>query len=137
MIDYTDFTRENYKIFQERDVDKVIQLFDWFRPEDLYFISFVLWIILPVVSLLYLSPIHYDILFLFGDNGITHYYLSPPIYLLIFVFIVPTIYLYIVNKFRKIHTSGYVGRKFYLALHSKIKKKYNPIKDKYLLNEDK
>ena len=137
MIDYHDFNKDTYKIFQERDVDKVIQLFEWFRPEDLYFISFVLWIILPIVSLLYLSPLRYDILFLFGNNGITGYYLNPVMYLLIFVILVPCLYLYIVNKFRKIHTSGYVGRKFYLALHCKIKRKFNPIKDKYLLNEDK
>jgi hypothetical protein len=130
-----DFNQE-YKIFQERDVDKVMSLFDWFRPEDLFFISFVLWFFVPISGLLYLSPLHADILFLFGDNGITHLHLPVPVYLFFVAFIVPLTYIYIINKFRKFHTPGYVGRFLYIALHVKVKGKYNPLKDKDLLNED-
>lgn len=133
---FDDYSYEGeYKIFQERDVDKVITLFDWFRPEDLFFISFILWVVTPIAGAIYII-LKFDILIIFSIINLSlGIYLSPYLYLFWLVVGIPFVYLKSINAFRKRYSNGYVGRKFYSALHSRVRGHYNPLKDKYLFDE--
>ena len=134
-IDVDDYEMGEYKIFQEKDVDKVISLFDWFRPEDLFFISFVLWVVTPIAGAIYII-LRFDILGVFSIINLSlNIYLNPYLYIIWLVLGIPVIYLKFINRFRKRFSTGYVGRSLYAALHSKVRNKYNPVRDKYLFGE--
>jgi hypothetical protein len=124
---------QDFVPFSERDLDQIVDLFDWFRPEDVLFLYTYFGGIVGIAIAIY-STLNFDIFFLFGKNGVL-FNMSPELYILFLLLGVPFLYFSIITKIRKRYSKGYLGRKIKKATQSKLQgNKYSPF-DKYLYDD--
>ncbi|BAI81651.1 hypothetical protein DEFDS_P023 (plasmid) [Deferribacter desulfuricans SSM1] len=126
------FNNRDYALFQEKDLDNIIDLFDWFRPEDVIFL-YVYYSGIVGLSIGVYVTFKFDPFFLFGKNGIIGE-IPGGWYALFLLLGIPFLYFNIITRIRKKYTKGYLGRKLFRLTKSKIGKIYSPF-EKYRFDD--
>ena len=129
---------QNMKPFMERNIDQIIDMFEWLKPEDLFIIQSYLMGFVTIQMTLFMGPLHFDIYFILGRNGIFNGTDYPGWVLLLYILFsyvfVPYLYLKAMNIIRKKYNPGYFGQKLEKSFKSRIGNSYHPFKDRFLID---